>query len=126
VHLPGAYRLPLISAAEADGLPLTVETCPHSLTLRAEDVPGGPTPQPKFCPPIRHDANREPLCAAVLDGTIETAYSRRRTSAGPSGLCGESRGREPPDHPAGAGVPASRLMHQIPDDDAPAGRPSRE
>jgi hypothetical protein len=92
VHLPGAYRLPLISAAEADGLPLTVETCPHSLTLRAEDVPGGPTPQPKFCPPIRHDANRELLCAAVLDGTIETSYSRRRTSTGPSGSCGETRG----------------------------------
>ncbi|MDQ2750280.1 MAG: allantoinase AllB [Actinomycetota bacterium] len=74
VHLSSAASLPLIRAAKAAGLPVTVETCPHYLTLRAEDIPDGAT-QFKCCPPIRDDANRELLWAAMADGTIDLIVS---------------------------------------------------
>jgi allantoinase len=74
VHLSSAESLPLIRAAKAAGLPVTVETCPHYLTLRAEDVPDGAT-QFKCCPPIRDDANREQLWAGLVDGTLDMVVS---------------------------------------------------
>lgn len=74
VHLSDAGSLPLIRAAKAEGLPLTVETCPHYLTLLAEDVPDS-APAFKACPPIRDQANRDGLWAGVLDGTIDAIVS---------------------------------------------------
>jgi allantoinase len=74
VHLSSATALPLIRAAKDAGLPVTVETCPHYLTLRAEDVPDGAT-QFKCCPPIRDDANRDLLWAGLVDGTIDLIVS---------------------------------------------------
>src|SRR3984885_7054443 len=74
VHLASAESLPLIREAKAGGLPVTAETCPHYLTLRAEDVPDGAT-QFKCCPPIRDDANRELLWGGLLDGTIDCVVS---------------------------------------------------
>jgi allantoinase len=74
VHLSSAETLPLIRAAKNEGLPVTAETCPHYLTLRAEDVPDGGT-QFKCCPPIRDDANRDALWAGLLDGTIDCVVS---------------------------------------------------
>ncbi len=70
VHLSSATALPMIAEAKAEGLPLTVETCPHYLCLRAEDVPDGAT-QYKCAPPIREELNRERLWAGLLDGTID-------------------------------------------------------
>ncbi|MEZ4338762.1 MAG: allantoinase AllB [Sandaracinaceae bacterium] len=70
VHLSSATALPMIAEAKAEGLPLTVETCPHYLCLRAEDVPDGAT-QYKCAPPIREDANRDALWQGLLDGTID-------------------------------------------------------
>ena len=69
VHLASATALPAVRAAQAAGLPVTAETCPHYLTLRAEDIPDGAT-EFKCCPPIRDGANREALWAGLLDGTI--------------------------------------------------------
>jgi len=74
LHLSDAGALPLLRAAKADGLPVTVETCPHYLTLRAEDVPDGAT-QFKCCPPIRDAANQDLLWEAVLDGTVDAVVS---------------------------------------------------
>ncbi|WP_028937068.1 allantoinase AllB [Pseudonocardia spinosispora] len=74
VHLSGAASIPLVRAAKDEGLPITAETCPHYLTLRAEDVPDGAT-QFKCCPPIRDDVNRELLWAGLLDGTIDCVVS---------------------------------------------------
>lgn len=74
VHLSSAATLPLIHAAKAEGLPVTAETCPHYLTLRAEDVPDGAT-EFKCCPPIRDGANRDALWAGLLDGTIDCVVS---------------------------------------------------
>jgi allantoinase len=74
VHLSAASALPVVAAARDDGLPLTVETCPHYLTLDAEDVPDGAT-QFKCCPPIREAANRDELWEALMSGLIDCVVS---------------------------------------------------
>lgn len=74
LHLSSASALPLIARAREDGVPLTVETCPHYLTLEAEAVPAGAT-QFKCCPPIRDSANRDLLWRALQDGLIDCVVS---------------------------------------------------
>lgn len=74
LHLSAAQALPMIRAAKADGLPITVETCPHYLTLVAERVPDGAT-EFKCCPPIRNADNQDALWEAILDGTIDLIAS---------------------------------------------------
>ncbi len=74
VHLSSADALPLLAAARTDGVRVSVETCPHYLELRAEDVPDGAT-QHKCCPPVRGDANRDGLWAGLADGTIDMVVS---------------------------------------------------
>ena len=51
--------------ARAEGLPVTVETCPHYLTLAAEDVPDGAT-HFKCAPPIRGRDNQERALGCAL------------------------------------------------------------
>ena len=70
LHLSSAAALPALRAARAEGLPITVETCPHYLVLAEEGIPDGAT-QFKCCPPIRSEANREALWQALLDGDID-------------------------------------------------------
>jgi allantoinase len=74
VHLSSAAALPLIAAARGEGLPFTVETCPHYLSLDAEQVPDGAT-QFKCCPPIRGRANQDRLWQALADGLIDYVVS---------------------------------------------------
>jgi len=74
LHLSSSDALPLIAAARREGVRLTVETCPHYLTLTAEDVPDGATAF-KCCPPIREAENRERLWEGLLDGTIDSIVS---------------------------------------------------
>ena len=70
VHLSSADILGEIEQAKADGLPLTVETCPHYLFFDAEDIPDG-RPLYKCAPPIRESANNEQLREAVKRGVID-------------------------------------------------------
>lgn len=70
VHLSSARALPLLRDARKQGLPITVETCPHYLYAAAEDIPDGAT-QFKCAPPIRSRQNQEQLWSALLDGTID-------------------------------------------------------
>ncbi|OIJ65184.1 allantoinase AllB [Streptomyces mangrovisoli] len=70
LHLSSSDALPLIAAAKADGVAVTVETCPHYLTLTAEEVPDGAS-EFKCCPPIREAANQDLLWQALADGTID-------------------------------------------------------
>ncbi len=70
VHLSSAGALAALRAAKARRLPITAETCPHYLCLRAEDVPPGAT-EFKCAPPIREGANRDALWAALADGTLD-------------------------------------------------------
>jgi allantoinase len=53
---------------------VTAETCPHYLTLTAEQIGTGAT-EFKCCPPIRGAANRERLWEALRDGTIGLVVS---------------------------------------------------
>ena len=70
VHLSSADALTTIRRARADGVRLTVETCPHYLSFVAEEILDGAT-EFKCCPPIREAANREDLWGALADGTID-------------------------------------------------------
>ncbi|MEO6238392.1 MAG: allantoinase AllB [Vicinamibacterales bacterium] len=70
VHLASAAALPMLQAARAEGLPITVETCPHYLTFCDEEIPGGATLF-KCAPPIRGRDNREALWQALAAGDID-------------------------------------------------------
>jgi allantoinase len=74
VHLSAADALPMIAAARADGVAVTVETCPHYLSLTAEEVPDGDT-RFKCCPPVREAGNRDALWQGLADGTIDMVVS---------------------------------------------------
>ncbi len=70
VHLSSAKALPDIKVAKAEGLPVTVETCPHYLHFAAEHVADGNTLL-KCAPPIRDAANCDALWEALRDGLID-------------------------------------------------------
>ncbi|NIH83284.1 allantoinase AllB [Amycolatopsis granulosa] len=74
LHVSSAEVVPIIAQARAGGVAVTAETCPHYLTLTAEDIPPGAT-QFKCCPPIRERDNREQLWAALRDGVIDLVVS---------------------------------------------------
>jgi allantoinase len=74
VHVSSAAVLPLLRDAVAAGVRITAETCPHYLSLSAEDVPDGAT-QFKCCPPVRGAANRDALWAGLVDGTLTCVVS---------------------------------------------------
>lgn len=74
VHHSSSDSLDLLREAKAEGLPFTVETCPHYLTFAAEDIEAGQT-HFKCCPPVRERENREKLWNAVRDGTIDMIVS---------------------------------------------------
>ncbi len=70
VHLSSASALEALRAARGEGLPVTVETCPHYLCLEAEAIPDGAT-HFKCAPPIRDHANREALWQGLFEGVID-------------------------------------------------------
>jgi allantoinase len=70
VHLATAQALQELKAARSEGLPVTVETCPHYLHLEAEKIADGAT-QCKCAPPIRRHENRESLWHGLRDGVID-------------------------------------------------------
>ncbi|WP_399083985.1 allantoinase AllB [Streptomyces sp. BBFR2] len=74
LHLSSSDALPLIAAAKAEGVRITVESCPHFLTLTAEEIPDGAT-EFKCCPPIREGANQDALWQGLADGTIDCVVS---------------------------------------------------
>ncbi|MET1060372.1 MAG: allantoinase AllB [Nocardioides sp.] len=74
VHLSSATALPSIAAARAAGVSVSVETCPHYLTLSAEEIPDGHT-EFKCCPPIRDRTNRDALWQALADGLVDCVVS---------------------------------------------------
>ncbi len=70
VHLSTTRALRELCAARAEGLPVTVETCPHYLHLCAETIPDGAT-LCKCAPPVRSRENCERLWQGLRDGTID-------------------------------------------------------
>ncbi|MFD7826976.1 allantoinase AllB [Kitasatospora sp. NPDC059803] len=74
LHVSSAAVLPLLRQAREDGVQVTAETCPHYLTLAAEQVPDGDTAF-KCCPPIRDETNRDLLWQALADGEFIAVVS---------------------------------------------------
>ncbi|MBA3373801.1 MAG: allantoinase AllB [Actinomycetota bacterium] len=74
LHLSAAGALERLRAARAEGLSITAETCPHYLTLAAEDVADGATAH-KCAPPVREAANRERLWDGLRSGAIDFVVS---------------------------------------------------
>lgn len=74
LHLSSARALDLLADAKAEGLPVTVETCPHYLCLTAEQVPDGAA-EYKCCPPIRDAGNRDELWQGLAAGVIDLVVS---------------------------------------------------
>ncbi|MGJ6961440.1 allantoinase AllB [Streptosporangium sp. G11] len=74
LHVSSALCLEPLAKARREGVRLTAETCPHYLTLVAEEVPEGAT-QFKCCPPIRSSANRDELWRGLADGVLHCVVS---------------------------------------------------
>jgi allantoinase len=70
VHLSTSLALEELQAARAEGLPITVETCPHYLHFAAEEIADGATLL-KCAPPIRSKENQQHLWRGLRDGTID-------------------------------------------------------
>jgi len=70
VHLASSDSLAQLRQGKADGVAITVETCPHYLSFAAEEIADGAT-EFKCAPPIRSRENREKLWAGLGDRTID-------------------------------------------------------
>jgi len=70
VHLATGLALEELGRARTEGLPVSVETCPHYLHLEAETIGDGET-LAKCAPPIRSRANRDRLWQGLRDGVID-------------------------------------------------------
>lgn len=70
VHLATASALEKLRDAKRQGLPITVETCPHYLHFSSEEIPNGSTVH-KCAPPVRNRENREGLWQGLRDGTLD-------------------------------------------------------
>ena len=70
VHLSTARALERLHGAKSEGLPVTVETCPHYLHFAAEEIADGAT-LCKCAPPIRSRENREELWRGLGEGVID-------------------------------------------------------
>lgn len=69
VHMGSAEGTAVVRRAQADGIPITAETCPQYLTLSSDDAERL-GPMLKVYPPVRDSSHQEVLWAAVNDGTI--------------------------------------------------------
>jgi allantoinase len=74
VHLSSSDALPMIASARREGVRITAETCPHYLTLSAEEIGDGDTAC-KCSPPVREADNRELLWSGLRDRVLELVVS---------------------------------------------------
>lgn len=73
-HVSSATSVPLLNQAKAEGVRVTAETCPHYLTITAEEIADGQTAA-KCGPPIRERAHQEALWGALDAGTLSAVVS---------------------------------------------------
>jgi allantoinase len=74
VHLSTSLALDMLLAAKSEGLPVSVETCPHYLHFCLEQILDGQTLF-KCAPPIRSRENCEKLWEALREGVIDLVAS---------------------------------------------------
>jgi allantoinase len=70
VHLATRQALDMLRAAKSEGLPVSVETCPHYLHFSSDKIPDGQTLF-KCAPPIRSRENCEELWHGLREGVID-------------------------------------------------------
>lgn len=70
VHLATSRALELLRAAKSEGLPVSVETCPHYLHFSSGEIGDGATLF-KCAPPIRSRENQEELWRGLREGVID-------------------------------------------------------
>jgi allantoinase len=70
VHLATHRALDMLRAVKSEGLPASVETCPHYLYFSSDIIPDGQTLF-KCAPPIRSRENREQLWRGLREGVID-------------------------------------------------------
>ncbi len=73
-RLSSAAGVALLRAAKAEGLPVTADVSINSLHLTDVDI-GFFNPQMRLTPPLRQQADRDALRAALADGTIDALVS---------------------------------------------------
>jgi allantoinase len=81
VHLSSSDAVALLRDARDAGVAVSAETCPHYLTLAAEDVPDGAT-EYKCAPPIRERHNQGRLWEALSDGIVTQVVTDHSPSPG--------------------------------------------
>ena len=96
-HVSSGQSAALIRAGKALGAKIYAEVTPHHLSLTEDDVPAHGT-YARMNPPLRREADRQALIAALADGTIDmiatdhaphTAEEKARDFAkAPSGITG--------------------------------------
>ena len=96
-HVSSGQSAALIRAGKALGAKIYAEVTPHHLSLTEDDVPAHGTCA-RMNPPLRREADRQALIAALADGTIDmiatdhaphTAEEKARDFAkAPSGITG--------------------------------------
>jgi dihydroorotase len=69
-HVSTAMAVQLIREAKSRGVRVTAETAPHYFTLTDEAVIGYDT-NTKMNPPLRSEADRKAIMAALADGTLD-------------------------------------------------------
>ena len=69
-HLSTAVAVDAVRRAKRDGLDVTCETAPHYLTLNDTAIAAKGT-LAKMNPPLRGEADRQAVCDAIADGTID-------------------------------------------------------
>jgi allantoinase len=79
VHLSSSDALTPLFHARGARLPISAETCPHYLSLVAEDLTGDAVALLTNAPPIRDRENREFLWAALAHGLIQMTVADRFT-----------------------------------------------
>ncbi|MFT8472709.1 dihydroorotase [Acetobacter persici] len=73
-HVSTGEGVALIRQAKARGLNVTCDTAPHYFDLN-ENAIGDFRTYAKFSPPLRAEEDRQALCAALADGTIDAIAS---------------------------------------------------
>jgi allantoinase len=86
VHLSSSDALPMIASARREGVRITAETCPHYLTLTAEEITDTTG---KCSPPVREAANRELLWAGLRDNILDQVVSDHSPCTAPMKAAGD-------------------------------------
>ncbi|MCQ2009564.1 allantoinase AllB [Sporolactobacillus sp. STSJ-5] len=74
LHVTTAEAADAIRRAQAQGAPVSAETCPHYLFLSNEDYPKVGQVM-KIYPPVKYEKDKEALWQAISDGTITIVSS---------------------------------------------------